>query len=585
MRRGPVSRHLVALVAAALLTTGLTTVLSAGSASAAAANPPVAPITGGAGIPAPSNLNGFNLATVGYEQSEYSLSGTANSYHDAGTHHAASTITNVAVASNVVTITTSAVHGIAVGDVVTITGLTHTALNRSQVTVTSVPSTTTFTFSLTTANVASVADSGTVTPNLTVDQGGKWTVAADATTQPYTTRAVVYRPIDPTKFNGTVIVEWLNVSGGLDANPDWTLSHNELIRDGFAWVGVSAQAIGVNQLKNCPIGGPPTLVCPGPGDPVRYASLSHPGDSYSYDIFSQAGQAVRDQSALILGGLTPNKIIAAGESQSASRLVTYIDAVHPLVDVYDGFLVHSRGATGSALAQTPLPAINTPNPSMIRNDLNVPVFVFETETDVFNSNTTDRQPDTNRFQLWEVAGSSHFDWYGLAIGPTDTGNGQGAVLNLAAMQHPSATIPGLPACGAPINTAGTHWVLNAAVYALNQWVVNGIAPPTGPYLQTTSTSPVVFDKVNGITLGGVRSPQVDAPIAGFGGIGVGPSFCFLFGTTVPYGPAQLAALYKNHGQFVSKWSNSAQTAVNGGFLLPPDQIELQNAAAQSKIGK
>ena len=70
---------------------------------------------------------------------------------------------------------------------------------------------------------------------------------------PYKTRAVVYRPIDPKKFNGTVIVEWLNVSGGLDANPDWTLTHNELIRDGFAWVGVSAQAVGVNQLRNCPI--------------------------------------------------------------------------------------------------------------------------------------------------------------------------------------------------------------------------------------------------------------------------------------------------------------------------------------------
>jgi hypothetical protein len=547
----------------------------------------VAPITGGAGIPAPSNLNGFDLGSVGYEQSEYSLSGFAHSYHDAGTHHAASTISNVAVASNIVTITTSADHGIAVGDVVTITGLTHTALNRSQVTVTSVPLTTTFTFSLTTPNVASVADSGIVTPNLTVDQGGAWTIAADATTAPYTTRAVVYRPIDPTKFNGTVIVEWLNVSGGVDANPDWTLSHNELIRDGFAWVGVSAQAIGVNQLKNCPIGGPVTLVCPGPGDPARYTSLSHPGDSYSYDIFSQAGQAVRDQSALILGGLTPNKIIAAGESQSASRLVTYIDAVHPLVDVYDGYLVHSRGATGSALAQTPLAAINTPNPTMIRTDLDVPVFVFETETDVFNSNTTDRQPDTNRFQLWEVAGSSHFDWYGLAIGPTDTGNGQGAVLNLAAMQNPSATIPGgLPPCAAPINTAGTHWVLNAAVYALNRWVVNGIAPPTGPYLQTTSTSPVVFAKdANGNTLGGVRSPQVDAPVAAFGGIGQGPSFCFLFGTTVPFSASHLAALYKNHGAFVSKWSNSAQTAVNGGFLLPPDQIELQNAAGQSTIGK
>ena len=84
--------------------------------------------------------------------------------------------------------------------------------------------------------------------------------------------------------------------------------------------------------------------------------LSHPGDSYSYDIFSQAGQAIRANSAQILGGLTPNELIAAGESQSAGRLVTYIDAVQPLAHVYDGFLVHSRGAAGAPLSQSPLTA-------------------------------------------------------------------------------------------------------------------------------------------------------------------------------------------------------------------------------------
>ena len=110
--------------------------------------------------------------------------------------------------------------------------------------------------------------------SLTTD--GKWTVAPGTAPAsppaPYTTRVVVYRPIDPKKFNGTVVVEWLNVSGGLDADPDWTQTHNELIRDGFAWVGVSAQAQGVNQLK-CSATAPPSAQCPAPGDPARYASL------------------------------------------------------------------------------------------------------------------------------------------------------------------------------------------------------------------------------------------------------------------------------------------------------------------------
>ncbi len=194
-------------------------------------------------------------------------------------------------------------------------------------------------------------------------------------------RVVVYRPIDPKKFNGTVLVEWLNVSGQVDADPDWTQTHNELIRDGFAWVGVSAQAVGLNQLK-CSATAPPSPPCPAPGDPGRYGTLSHPGDSYSYDIFSQAGQAIRDNSAKILGGLTPKTLLAAGESQSAARMVTYIDAVQPLAHVYDGFLVHSRGAAGAALSQSPLTSVPAPNPTLIRTDLDVPVFVFQTEFDV-----------------------------------------------------------------------------------------------------------------------------------------------------------------------------------------------------------
>ncbi|MFC4499825.1 MULTISPECIES: alpha/beta hydrolase domain-containing protein [Streptomyces] len=59
-------------------------------------------------------------------------------------------------------------------------------------------------------------------------------------------------------------------------------------------------------------------------DPDRYAALSHPGDSYSYDMFSQAGQAVRDSASTVLGGLRPHKVLGIGESRSAFRLTKEI---------------------------------------------------------------------------------------------------------------------------------------------------------------------------------------------------------------------------------------------------------------------
>src|SRR5262250_2389175 len=124
---------------------------------------------------------------------------------------------------------------------------------------------------------------------------GKYT-AVVMSTAPYTTRAVVMRPIHRRRFNGTVVVEWLNVSGGADAGPGCMLGHNELVREGFAWVGVSAQKVGVEALK----GSDPTR-----GDAARYASLSHPGDDYSFDIFSQVGQALRDDARTMFDGLKP----------------------------------------------------------------------------------------------------------------------------------------------------------------------------------------------------------------------------------------------------------------------------------------
>src|SRR5262249_4168405 len=159
-------------------------------------------------------------------------------------------------------------------------------------------------------------------------------------------------------------------------------------------------------------------------DPERYASLHHPGDSFSYDIYSQAGQAVRQPTTLDpLGGLVPKQVIAVGESQSAFRFVTYINAVDPLVRVYDGFLVHSRGGGGAALSQAPEPVVPVSGVAHIRSDVRVPVLTFQTETDLIGLGYfPDRQPDSSHFRLWETAGTAHADTYTLSVGMNDLGN-------------------------------------------------------------------------------------------------------------------------------------------------------------------
>lgn len=407
---------------------------------------------------------------------------------------------------------------------------------------------------------------------------GAWTVSPGETAA-YKTRILVYRPIDPARFNGTVVVEWLNVSGGLDAAPDWTSSHVELFRRGAAWVGVSAQRVGVE--------GGPSLVGLPPRplktmDPERYGSLSHPGDSFSYAIFSQAGQAIRrPRGPSPLGDLRVERLIAAGESQSAFRLVTYIDAIQPRDDMYDGFLVHSRsGASSAPLSEAPQPAISVPARTLIRGDLDVPVLMFQTETDlILLVSAAVRQPDTERFRLWEVAGTAHADTYGLTVGSTDLGDSP----DVARLVITTMPVPGI-SCPKPVNSGPQHWVLKAAVAALDDWITHGTPPPTAPLVDVNMAPLAIRRDAHGNALGGVRTPQVDVPIATLSGEGqVASILCLLFGTTVPFDEATLAALYPDAESYVAAFNEATDRALAAGFILEADAA-LMKAHAATVIG-
>jgi hypothetical protein len=124
---------------------------------------------------------------------------------------------------------------------------------------------------------------------------GTFEVEPDAEAD-YRTRIVVRRPRDERAFNGTVVVEWLNVSAGFDSPPDFGYLADELLRGGYAWVGVTAQLVGVDGgegLVRVAVPGAPTGGLRD-RDPDRYGALQHPGDAFSYDIYTQVARALRD---------------------------------------------------------------------------------------------------------------------------------------------------------------------------------------------------------------------------------------------------------------------------------------------------
>jgi len=417
-----------------------------------------------------------------------------------------------------------------------------------------------------------------------LSEDGKWSVTPN-TSAPYTSRIVVRRPANQADFDGTVVVEWLNVSGGLDADPDWTYTHTELIRSGSAWVGVSAQRVGI-------FGGGSSLgsaLALKNADPVRYEPLVHPGDDYSYDIFSQAGAAVWFDAQKVLGGFEPTAVLAMGESQSAFRLTTYVNAVAPLVDVFDGYLVHSRAAKGAPLTTEPAVVIEAPDPTLSRTDLKVPVLVFSSETDLVGDRlgyVRARQPDTEFFAGWEVPGTSHGDAYSLGIGDSDDGSGLADTKLFAAMSTPPSSVYfGIISCTSPINAGPHTYVVRSALAALRNWVITGETPPAMPQLKLDSAQTNFVRNEFGIAEGGIRTPQVDVPIATLSGLGQeGQSFCGLFGTTVPFTTEQLSAQYPDHTGFVAAWNEALDSSVEAGAILQADADQLRTVAADSAIG-
>lgn len=410
---------------------------------------------------------------------------------------------------------------------------------------------------------------------------GQWTVEPDESAD-YTTRILVRRPADPADFNGTVFVEWLNVSGGLDAPAVFTQAQVELLRSGTAWIGVSAQTAGISGE-----GGLGSALRLQNADPVRYAALSHPGDSFSYDLFSQVGAAVRTQADTVLGGLEPERVFATGESQSAFRLSTYANAIAPRDHVYDGFLIVSRSLDGDALSQAPQADIAAPSPTLFREDLDVPVLVLTSETDIAGglSYAGARQPDTDRFRGWEVAGTAHYDAYGLVVGPTDDGSGAVDIALFDTLSDPPSAIYGnIISCDRPFNAGPFTYVARSAVASLDEWARTGDAPAEMPRLDLDEDAGDVSTDDDGIALGGIRTPQVDVPIATLSGSGQPPNgFCGLFGTTAPFDAADLAARYPSHDAFVEQWDTAVDAAVESGAVLEADADHLKAAAAQSTI--
>jgi hypothetical protein len=413
---------------------------------------------------------------------------------------------------------------------------------------------------------------------------GRWS-ARSTSDAGFTTRIVVHRPLDPVRANGTVVVEWLNVTGGLDVPAVFMPTHRELMRSGCTWIGVSVQRVGIEG------GG----IMPGMGlretDPERYGELSHPGDAHAFGIFGAIGAALpaflREQL-----GTPADRLLATGASQSAFYLTTYVNAVDPGDEVFDGFLLQGRAGAGAPIEGFAPDSINPANAQtaaarrarltgadVIRNDVRVPIIVVQSETDTFGALAylPARQPDGERFRLWEVAGASHCDTYFLSASPRDSGDLPAAEM----LRLLGDTAPEGFGLSVPMNSGPQmHYVLQRAFDALDTWTQEGIAPPAADRIALDGDGPARDE--HGIARGGIRTPWVDAPVAALSGLGQPGHLVDLFGSTRAFDAHQLAARYPGgREQYEAQFNAATRTAVDAGFVLAADRDEIEALGAAS----
>jgi hypothetical protein len=394
---------------------------------------------------------------------------------------------------------------------------------------------------------------------------------------PYTTRVLVRRPINKTDFSGNVVVEMLNPSNLFDLNIGWAISHQQMLRNGDAWVGITAKPIAVVTLKQF--------------DPTRYESLSwanplsldHPDNCDAerrdtvkatenglvWDINTQVAMWLRSPASSNPFRYSGNasaaeKLYGWGFSQTGSFLYTYINALHPQVTkdygqaLFDGYIV-AVSSRPASINQCALP-LERDDPRQPIQNVGVPVIHIMSQSD-YLSGISSRQPDSdesgNQFRHYEIAGSGHASPDELYWGPKPED------LIKAGREVPPV------ACNEGQRSRFPNSVFfNAALTGLDSWVREGVAPPKAEPILVKDGKPVLDQ--HGNVIGGVRSPFVNVPTSTWNGNSTGESFCRIAGHEIPFTAAKLKQLYPTQQAYIDAFTSSVEALVQKGFIVAAD---------------
>jgi len=416
---------------------------------------------------------------------------------------------------------------------------------------------------------------------------------------PYVNRILVRRPKDMRRFNGRALVEMLNASAGPDISFQWSSSHDFLMSNGYVYVGVTSKPYAVERLKQFEparydrlswANPAPEEGCEKPGPWAQFPgwSTNATEDGLLWDIVAQVGVLLKSHDASNpLAAAPAQRLFLAGHSQSGGYVGMFARDFQKLArmadgtPIYDGFM--QTGSAGLSIVNQCAALVGYDDPHIVMHS-EMPFIRVMTLTDFYDytpeiknyllRDRPDSDLEGDLFRLYEVAGAEHataaLSKYNAS--PDDMIRAGGKPLERTRC------------LGTAFNDFPLSLAFDAALEALDRWR-DGVPAPRADRIVMDrpgdATAMPVLDE-HGNVRGGFRTPVVDVPLAAYYGksrvAGEKEQSCRNKGYSIPFGEAELKALYPTPASYAAKVSASVADLTAKRLLTRWDGERLVEAA-------
>jgi L-ascorbate metabolism protein UlaG (beta-lactamase superfamily) len=282
-----------------------------------------------------------------------------------------------------------------------------------------------------------------------------WPTAANQDLQiiyrdaPYTTRVLMRRPADLSKFSGNVYVEVMNPARGYDSSIVFSYMVDRILENGDAWVGISTGQVmaglkrydpvryaPVNMLNPAPLA---QWACPpaptpaagqagggGGGGQVAAPPSPRPQpleNGLRFDMFSQVARWVKSEDAS--NPLAPGQVdFVYMVSHTGGDVGTYVASVAREArqpnggPIYDGYIIKTGSGVG-ALRNCGAGPSEGVFPGYHGRLPGAPIIQLKMQSDVPNQRRPDSDDPNDTFRMYEVAGTTHSDRWPYRLFPVN----------------------------------------------------------------------------------------------------------------------------------------------------------------------